>query len=226
MKKDYAILFIEDEAEIRKNYVYYLENTFLNVYEAEDGLKAYEIYKNKKPDILIIDINIPKLNGLDLLKKIREEDHRVKAIVLTAHSDVEYLLKATELKLTKYLVKPISSEELEKALHVAVEELENFETKSHDFLILKENYKWNFFRCKLTNAYEEVVLTKKEKKVLSFLFYNRDIILDYNTIIEAVWGAYDYEKIDSLKTIVKQLRKKLPLETIQNIYGQGYRVSS
>ena len=224
MKKNYTILFVEDEEEIRKNYVHFLANYFLHIYEASDGEKAYEIYKNKKPDILIIDINIPKLNGLDLLKKIREKDHSAKAIVLTAHSDVEYLLKATELKLTKYLVKPISRGELKEALHVAVEELENYDIKANKFLILKENYKWNCFSCQLTCGYTDVILTKKEQKVLEILFQNRGKLLTYDFIITEVWDESESLKLDSLKTIIKQLRAKLPKNSIENIFGQGYQI--
>ena len=100
----YKILLVEDEKAIKENYVTYLKMFFEEVYEAEDGEKAYELYKTKKPDIMIIDINIPKLNGLDLLEKIRQNDHSTKAILLTAHSDKSFLFKAIPLKLVKYLV--------------------------------------------------------------------------------------------------------------------------
>ena len=108
----YKILFVEDDQVIRENYVTYLKMFFSEVFEAEDGEKAYELYKLKKPDIMIIDINIPKLNGLDLLERIRENDYSTKAIMLTAHSDKSFLLKAVGLKLTRYLVKPVSRKDL------------------------------------------------------------------------------------------------------------------
>ena len=103
--KEYDILFIEDEEAIRANYVKYLQRHFRNVYEAQDGEEAYEIYKKKKPHILVVDINIPKLNGIELLKKIREDDHTTKALMLTSHTDTNYLLDAASLQLTKYLIK-------------------------------------------------------------------------------------------------------------------------
>ena len=112
----YKILFVEDDQVIRENYVTYLKMFFSEVFEAEDGEKAYELYKLKKPDIMIIDINIPKLNGLDLLERIRENDYSTKAIMLTAHSDKSFLLKAVGLKLTRYLVKPVSRKDLKEAL--------------------------------------------------------------------------------------------------------------
>ena len=78
----YNVLFIEDEKDIRDNYTKYLKRHFLNVYEAVDGEDGYRIYKDKKPEIMIVDINLPKLNGLDLVKKIRQEDQSVKIIML------------------------------------------------------------------------------------------------------------------------------------------------
>ena len=68
----FKILFIEDEKAIRDNYVIYLKMFFMEVYEAEDGEEAYKIYKEKKPDILIIDIHLPKLNGIDFTPRTTE----------------------------------------------------------------------------------------------------------------------------------------------------------
>ena len=80
----YKILLVEDEKAIKENYVTYLKMFFSEVYEAEDGEKAYDIYKQKKPDIMIVDINIPKLSGLELLRKIRENDYNMLQPI---HSD-------------------------------------------------------------------------------------------------------------------------------------------
>jgi len=124
----YKILFVEDEEATRKNYVTYLKMLFSEVYEAKDGEIAYQLYKEKKPDILILDVNIPKLNGLELLEKIRENDYTTKAIMFTAHSDQNFLLQAVSLQLTKYLVKPVSRQELKEALDLAISEL-NGDTK-------------------------------------------------------------------------------------------------
>ncbi len=119
----YKILFVEDEKATRENYVLYLKMLFNEVYEAKDGEEAYQLYKDKKPDIMIIDINIPKLNGLELLKKIRVNDYSTKAIMLTAHSEQKFLLKAVSLQVTRYLVKPVSRKELKEALNASLNEL-------------------------------------------------------------------------------------------------------
>ena len=224
--KKFDILFVEDEEPIRKNYVKYLKRYFANVYEAGDGLEGYQIYKEKKPHILIVDLNIPKQNGLELLAKIRENDHSVKAIMLTAHTEEKYLLEATSLKLTKYLVKPVNRTSLKNALDLAVSELASFDVVSKELLTLKESYFWDFTTQELFQEDTPVLLTNKERKTLSLLFENTNKTLTYEDIIMEVWYENEYEKIDALKTIIKNLRKKLPVDTIQNVFGIGYKVES
>ena len=218
------ILFVEDEKAIRDNYVRYLNRYFENVYEAQDGEEAYEIYKEKKPQILIVDLNIPKLNGLELLRKIRETDHNVKAIMLTAHTESKFLIEATSLKLTKYLVKPVNRSTLKSALDLAISELSNFNFISKKFITLKENYLWDLNNEELIKNGNSILLTNKERKILSMFFKNINKIMSYDDIIMEVWYDYEEDKIDALKTIIKNLRKKLPKDTIINVFGVGYKV--
>lgn len=220
-----SILFIEDEDLIRKNYISFLKRQYETVYEASNGEEAYLLYKEKKPDLLIIDINIPKMNGLELLKKIRQKDHFVKAIVLTAHSDVKNLLKATELKLTKYLIKPVTREELKDSLIVVENELINFEIKSKSIEILKNNYTWDYNLMLLSYKNNVIELTPFEKSVIEFLFICKSSTVSYEELILHIWGNYDVDKIDALKTIVKNIRKKTYKEFILNIYAVGYKIN-
>ena len=219
----YDILFIEDEKAIRDNYVEFLKRYFRNVYEAEDGEEAYKIYKEKKPDILIVDINIPKLNGIELLKKIREEDQKTKAIMLTAHSDTSYLLDAVGLKLTKYLVKPVTRAQLKEALNLVFEELKLYDVLPKNILSLRDGFVWNYETQELFNK-DEIVLTEKERKLLSLLLSNINVTYTYQVIVDELWQTAD-DRIAPLKTIIKNLRKKLPKDTIKNIFGVGYKIN-
>ena len=109
---EYTILFVEDEDNIRENYSKYLRIYFKDVLEAANAEDAFILYKEKKPDIMIVDIHLPKENGIELIKKIRKNDLDVKVIILTAHADSSFLLEAIPLKLIKYLIKPINRKEL------------------------------------------------------------------------------------------------------------------
>ncbi len=222
-KKPYTILYVEDEKAIRDNYLRYLNRHFTSVYEAEDGEQAYKIYQDVKPQIMIIDINIPKLNGLELLKKIRQNDHTMKAIMLTAHADVKYLLNAIELKLIKYLIKPVTRDELKKALCLAEQELMDFEVTPKKTVILKDKYTWSHELKELRKDSELIYLTNKENILLSLLLENPDKVLSYERIIENIWPDVYEDKLDPLKTIVKNLRKKLPKEMLQNVFGIGFK---
>ena len=225
--KPYSILFVEDETEIRENYTNYLKMFYENIYEAENGEDGYEIYKKYKPDILILDINLPKISGLDMLKMIRENDHNVKAIMLTAYSNIDYLLKATELKLTKYLVKPISRDELERALSLAIDEILNFDVKAKKIVTIKNSCIWDYALKELRCSDTEVSLTKKELGILSLMFDSLDKTVTYDEIMYGVWDDFEDEistiKV-AIKTAVKNLRKKLPENTILNVYGIGYKI--
>ncbi len=220
----YTILFVEDEIEIRKNYVTYLTMFFKEVYEASDGEEAYKIYEEKKPDILVLDINIPKLSGLELLKKIRQDDTRTKAIMLTAHSDTKLLLEAVELKLTKYLIKPISRKELKDSLTLVILELDEYLDKPNEVLELKDEYFWDYDLKELSTKYEVISLTKKEKKVLSIFAINLHKTLSSDEIIYEVWSEYNEGNLNTLKTLIKNLRRKLPKNSIKNIFGVGYKL--
>ncbi|QKJ21814.1 response regulator transcription factor [Poseidonibacter lekithochrous] len=221
----YSILFVEDEELIRKNYVRYLKRYYETVYEASDGEQAYEIYKTKKPEILIVDINLPKMNGLELLSKIRESDHTTRAIVLTAHSDMNYLLKAAELKLTKYLIKPVDRIHLKEALHLVNMEIDKFEVKSKKIITFSNDFSWNYDYKELCFNNKIIEITPQEKKILELFFENTNKVLTYDSIILKVWNEYEFEKIDALKTTIKNLRKKLPEGLISNIYGLGYKLT-
>lgn len=220
---EYTILFVEDEIELRDNYITYLKKHFIEVYKAANGEEAFNIYKERKPDILIIDINIPKINGLELLSKIRESDHSTKAIMLTAYSNLDYLLEATELKLTKYLVKPISRSELKDALDLVIKEISSFTTISNELINLRDGYIWNIDIKELFQYNNIITLTLKEKRLLELFISNVNKVISYYEIMIYVWEEVEDVTIESVKTLIKNLRKKLPKEVITNIYGEGYK---
>ena len=221
----YKLLLVEDEKAIRENYVTYLKMLFSEVFEAEDGEKAYEIYKSKKPDILIIDINIPKLNGLELLEKIRENDHTTKAIILTAYTDKSFLLKAASLKLTKYLVKPVNRKELNETLELTVNELLKYNITTLKRIELVDNYSWDLEIKELMKHNTIVNLTNKEKVLLELLLSHKNRVFTYDEIYNYVWDFDEDITLNGLKNIIKRIRKKLPENIIQNIFNEGYKIN-
>lgn len=220
----YNILFIEDEKAIRDNFVTYLKIFFQNVYEAADGLEGYEVYKEKKPDILIIDINLPHLNGLELLKKIREKDHNTKAILLTAYTDKKFLLEASSLKLIRYLTKPVSRDELEETLQLTVKELQSYRINPIQKIELKGNYNWDIDRKTLFYFNKEVNLTPNEKSFLELLFSSLERTFTYDEITYHIWDYSENDTKNAMKSLVNKLRKKLPEGIITNVFSTGYKI--
>ena len=129
---DISILIAEDEKKLLTSMVEYLQLFFKDVYAAEDGVSAYEIYQQKRPDIIVADIHMPRLDGLSMIEKIRKKDKTTKIIITTAHSDKEKLLQAIELHLVKYMVKPVQSDRLKELLFSLVKELHS-KKRSYSF---------------------------------------------------------------------------------------------
>lgn len=221
----YKILVVEDEEAIRKNYIIFLKMFFKEVYEADDGEKAYNLYKSEKPDIMIVDINIPKLNGLELIKKIREKDFTTKIIILTAHSDKYFLFEAIELKLIKYLVKPVSRKDLNEALDLAINEISQYTILNIKNIQLTDEYSWNTELKELKFHNKIIDLTNKERNFLSLLLSHKNRAFNYNEIFEYVWTNEELISLNSLKNLVKRLRKKLPENMISNVFNEGYKIN-
>ena len=223
---NYSVLYVEDELEIRTRYSLYLQRFFKNVYEASDGESAYQIYKEKRPDILVIDVNLPGMSGLELLRKIREQDHNTKAIMLTAHAEAKYLLDSIELKLTKYLIKPISREALQDALEMAIKELLKFNSYSKKMLQIEGDYYWDCVAKELHHDGLFITLTKNETELFSILALRPNQTLLYDDICYALWPNDINDKQSALKTLIKGLRKKIPEMAIENIRSAGYKLKT
>jgi len=222
---NYTVLFVEDDEDVNIKVSSRLKRYFENVYTAKDGEQGWTLYLQYKPQILFLDINLPKLSGIELLKRIRKNDHNTKAVMLTAYSDVDFLLETNELKLTKYIVKPLDREILDNTIKMLVNEMNSFKTVSLKNIVLKDGMQWSFEKKELFKDGSIVSLTPYEKKVFECFAKNTNITLSFDDIILLVWDSFESDKKETLKTIIKTLRKKLPKDTIANIFGIGYQMS-
>ena len=220
-----TLLYAEDEEITRINYAKYMARFFEEVYEAKDGKEALEIYKAKKPDILLLDIDMPHIDGLEVARSIREKDKKCRIIMLTAIKDVDKLIFATELNLTKYLPKPINRKELKDALFLAKEQLESKKSEVEK-IIINDVMQWDKQNSELYQNHQRVKLTKYETRFFKLLMKKAGHIYTQEEIITFVWGEdalLDYNPT-RLKDLVKRVRKKLIRNCIENIYSQGYRI--
>ena len=217
--KNLSILYVEDEALIRQNAIEFLSRYCDNVFEAEDGEEGFQIYQEEKPDIIISDIKMPKLNGLDFATKIRKTDKKTPIIMLTAHTQTDYLLKAVELQLIKYLVKPLSLKELKDALLMAIEILAG----DSALVILNSTTQYDRFNQTLFVDKNLIRLTYKELLFFDFLLKHKDRVITYDEIEKIVW-AYDVMSKDAIRSLVRSVRRKTGIDFIDNVSGMGYRL--
>ena len=218
--KNIKILYVEDDEIARENGIEYLENYFELIYDASDAIKALQLYEKYKPDIIITDIQMPKLNGLEFVKRIRQKDKKTQVIIITAFSDKDYLLKAIELGLVKYLVKPVREKEFEEALFLCINALEKDET---NIIQLDEITFFDTFNKNLISNNEIVKLRVKELVFLELLIKNKNRYVSYEEIENYVWYDSVMTK-DALKTLVKNIKTKIPKDLILNLTNSGYKI--
>lgn len=227
-KKKINLLYIEDDKDIQEIYLEVIEQEVDVVHLAYDGEEGYEVYLATKPDIILLDINMPKLDGLSLAKKIREIDSEVKIIITTAYGEQEKLLQAIELYLIKYILKPIDPAILIEALQKAKNEIfvsQKEEEPTVKIFTLDETTTWHFDTEKLYENDSEVKLTKNERRLLKLLSTNKNKVFTFFEIFDHI-SYDDFDKsydTGQVRALVKLLRKKIPKESILNIYAEGYR---
>ena len=226
--KSIRLLYIEDDSDIQEIYLDSIKEEVDVVHLASDGEEGYEAYLSLKPDIILLDIQMPKIDGLTLAKKIRESDSHVKIIITTAYGEQENLLQAIELYLVKFILKPIDpvalKEALQKAKHEIFAQQQELKLSKKIFLLDPETI-WDVEAEKLYENDIEIKLTKNERRLLKLLSTNKNKIFTFFEIFDHI-SYDDFDKdydANQVRALVKLLRKKVPKESILNIYGEGYR---
>ena len=219
--KNIRVLYAEDEAGIRENISFVLSLFFKDVLVAKDGQEALELFEEGKPDLLIFDICMPKMDGIEVLQRIRKIDKEIPIIVLTAHTEQNYLFRAIELNITRYLLKPFSKDALLGAIKECVFKL----LKGKESINLGRGYVFDFVTKNLHYQGNPIPLSLHELKLMQVLSTEPQKIFSFDELIEAIWG-WEVVTKEALKSLVKTLRKKLPEPLIENVFGVGYKLDT
>ena len=213
------ILVVEDDKVIREGICEYLSEFGYEMYEAEDGRKALDIFKNKDINLIILDIQIPLLNGLEVLKEVRKES-KIPILMLTAFSDEEYKISAFSSLADGYIEKPFSL----PVLKVRIDSLIKRYYKEVEKFIYKDlEVNFSSYTAKVKDEFIDV--NAKELEILKYLLENEGHVLTRNQIIDNVWKETEDIPFDRVIDVyIKELRKKLRLDCIITIRNVGYKL--
>jgi DNA-binding response OmpR family regulator len=219
--KDSSILYIEDDDITREQLSQFLRPQCKVLYIATDGQEGLALYKQFEPDIVITDIEMPDLNGLEMAKEIRKTSLSTQIIIITAYTKPEYLMEAVNLQLIQYLVKPISLKKITHALKLASCTL-NKETSSPQKMMSEEIY-YDTCTKQLMSKNKIVNLSKYERALIELLIAKYPATVSYETIDERI---YEYKgNKNATKLLVRSLRGKIKKQSIINVPGYGYKLN-
>lgn len=216
--KTLKILIVEDEKRLAQLLKDAISDSFFSVVIAKDGNEGLKKFKSFKPDIIITDIMMPVCDGLDMTIKIKKLDGNIPIIVLSAHSDKEQLLKAIDIGINKYFIKPFDPEEVIEHIN----KIAPFLNKKRQ-VKLKEDFMFDNNSMSLYKNTVLINLTKREKEFIHLLIKLKNKVVDSEYIKENLWNEEVND--ERLRTFIKRLRIKTSKDIIENISGQGYLIS-
>lgn len=213
------MIYLEDDLVTRKYYKNFLLNYFDNVFEASNANEAFEHLK-KQNDIrfLLVDIELPLMNGLSFIEKVREENTSVKIVVLSSYDNKEYLMKALNFELSSYLIKPITRQKFKEMVFKIISSFKDMKT----YIYLEDNYKWDFISKKLFHNEEEIKLTVKEQEIFSAFCKNDNIVFTYEDLSNLLYEN-DKDALNKVRMVIKRLKSKVNSKVLKTIYSVGYQ---
>jgi DNA-binding response OmpR family regulator len=214
------ILLLEDEVMLNESICEYLETQGHSIETYFDGLKAYEAIMQKSYDLLILDINVPGMDGLTFLEKLHALKIHVPAIYISALVDIEDISRAYDLGCYDYLKKPFHLKELslrlDKVRHTSTD-------TPRVQLRLSKNYSYDQEHSMLLFKQEVQTLTKRQSQIIDLLSRNRGMVVDFEQFSIYVW---DENVVDNatMRAEINRLKKILHEDIIVNVRGMGYMI--
>lgn len=216
------LLVVEDELDLQEAIAEGLRIEGYAVDTCEDGETAYEKLNETNYDLVILDLNLPKLDGLEVLKKIRAEKQEVKVLILSARSHTTDKVIGLDLGANDYLAKPFDFSELE----ARIRNLLRWQFTQENNEIFFDRLTMNLAQRRLAVDEKELLLTKKEFSLLEYLLLNQGRVISQEELIEHVWDEHADSFSGAIRVHIATLRKKLKQELtydpIHTKIGEGY----
>ncbi len=233
-----TILIVDDEQPIREILVYNLKKEGYNVIEASDGVTALNIALEQYPDLILLDIMLPKMDGLSVCKRIKNS-YNVPILMLTAKdSEIDKIL-GLELGADDYITKPFSVRELiarvkanlRKVENMSMARLDNDNSKKKENKIIVNDLELDLDKFEVKIRGEIIDLTVREFEVIKFLASQPGQVVTRETLLEKVWGYEYYGDIRTVDVTVRRIREKIEKDTsspkiLITKRGVGYYIAS
>ena len=210
------ILLVEDEKRLAELLKKAIGDYFAGFWIASDGIEGLELFRKRKPDVVITDITMPKMTGLELAEAIKKESPDTPIVILSAYSDKEKLLGAIDVGVVKYFIKPFDPEELLSYLCTLADRI-----KKQSLIRLLEPFTYDLQSEQLFKKGVLVHLSKRESRFIAQLLYSPKHYLSNESIKERLWEG-EAVSDERLRTFIKRVRQKSDKRLIENVSGQGY----
>lgn len=226
LSQKYSLLYIEDDDIIRTETTEFLENYFKEVRVAKNGEEGLSAYNSSSFDIVLSDIKMPVMNGIELSENIMKMNKNQKIIIISAHNETNYFIDLIKIGVSNFIQKPLHTKEMLKVLYEVCIALDE-EGEASRYVNLCNHLKWDRQLLVLNNGEEKIELTKSESIVFNLLVSNLGQTFNDIDIFNHV-NYDDAQKefsANSVKSLIKRLRQKLPPKCISNDRNIGYFIN-
>jgi two-component system, OmpR family, alkaline phosphatase synthesis response regulator PhoP len=219
-----TILIVDDEADLLDLIEYNLEKEGYQVLKAENGMDGIRLARRHKPDLIILDVMMPKMDGIEVCRVLKDDkDLRQKPIIfLTARTDEKTELEGLNLGADDFLPKPISTAKLVSRIRTVLRRISG-SPEDTDTSLRVGDLEIDRSRYIVSRGAEEFQLPRKEFELLSYLAARRGKVLDRQTLLNEVWGNNVYVIDRTVDVHIRKIREKLGDHYIETVKGVGYR---
>ena len=224
-EKKEKVLIVEDETKLARFVELELKHEGYEVFVANDGRSGIESYFEHEPDIILLDLMLPQLNGIEVCRRIRKESN-VPCIMLTAKGEVMDKVLGLDNGADDYITKPFAIEEVLARIRVALRHTTINNKENDENILTLKDLTVDLQKHGVKYKNEEIELTKREFELLVYLLQNKNIVITRNQILNQVWG-YDYiGETNVVDVYIRYLRTKIDdkfgVKLIHTIRGVGY----
>lgn len=209
------VLYVDDDKKACESLAHILKYYFHTVFIAHNGQEALEIYMQNQCHLLIVDYDMPVMDGYEFLSKVRENDDITSAIIMSSYDDKVKLKNAIKLNLLEYMVKPYELNDLKNILEIFVEQLQKKGLLQYQ---LTDSCHYSFVTKRVVEKDTEYKLTSFEIKIFEYLLKNENKVIPYEKLLDLI----EAQSQKSLISMIYKIQKKIPIKIIENVKDIGY----